>query len=326
MVNKLAHNIYSFEVVLPDNPLKWLNTYVITGENGGRNLLIDTGFNRPECLNGLLSGMRELGIKPEDTDVFLTHLHADHTGNAPALAKLGCKILMGRIDYEVYMGNTNPDNRRRALQEGVSPEVLEHVFKHNPATLYSPGRFNAELLEENDMLHYGGYALRCVLTPGHTPGHLCLHDEQHKLIFLGDHILFGITPNIQFWSALPDALGSYMESLQRVRQLEVELALPGHRTAPSNVSFRQRVDSLYAHHVDRLQELEGIIREKPGLSGYQLAGLMSWRIRANSWDEFPPGQKWFALSEALSHIDHLLAQGRITRGEDAEGNRSYFAV
>lgn len=40
-------DIYRIEVPLPNNPLRYLNSYVVRGRD--RFLVIDTGFNRPEC-------------------------------------------------------------------------------------------------------------------------------------------------------------------------------------------------------------------------------------------------------------------------------------
>ena len=50
MLTKVAENIYRKTVPLPNNPLRDINAYIITGE---KNLLIDTGFNRPECEEAL---------------------------------------------------------------------------------------------------------------------------------------------------------------------------------------------------------------------------------------------------------------------------------
>ena len=54
----ITDNIYTFPVKLPRNPLQYVNCYVIKATDGGRNLLIDTGFNRPDCLKMLLEGIR----------------------------------------------------------------------------------------------------------------------------------------------------------------------------------------------------------------------------------------------------------------------------
>lgn len=47
VVEQVKENIYRLGVTLPQNPLRELNSYLIRG--GERDLLIDTGFRRPEC-------------------------------------------------------------------------------------------------------------------------------------------------------------------------------------------------------------------------------------------------------------------------------------
>jgi glyoxylase-like metal-dependent hydrolase (beta-lactamase superfamily II) len=90
MYSKIEENIYCIPVTLPDSPLKSLNAYVV---RGSRNLLIDTGYRRKECLDCLMEGLGELGISMDDTDIFLTHLHSDHTGLAPDIASPEQKFL-----------------------------------------------------------------------------------------------------------------------------------------------------------------------------------------------------------------------------------------
>lgn len=92
MTEQILDNLYSIPIALPNNPLKCLNAYFIDGGSCGRNLLVDTGFNNAECLAALTDAFAELGVNPAETDVFLTHLHSDHTGNAAAFA---AEILRG---------------------------------------------------------------------------------------------------------------------------------------------------------------------------------------------------------------------------------------
>lgn len=60
--------IFQIYVPLPDNPLKNLNCYVL--KSGNEALVIDTGFNRPECKQALEYGMKELKIDIEHTSFF----------------------------------------------------------------------------------------------------------------------------------------------------------------------------------------------------------------------------------------------------------------
>lgn len=325
-IEKVAENIWCFPVVLPDNPLKWLNCYVIKGGAGERSLLIDTGFNRPECLEALVEGMKALEIDPAMTDVFLTHLHSDHTGNAKPLQDLGCRIIMGESDYNRLMHGHRDSwviMRDLFIREGVTPEMAELIFENNPGRKFSPERFDAQLVNDGDVLSYGGYKLRCVVTPGHTPGHVCLYEEEKKIMFLGDHVLFTITPNITYWLNVEDSLGDYINNLKRIREYDVELALPAHRQR-TGITMRQRIDELLSHHERRLTDTERIIREQQGQTGYEVAGKMKWKIRADTWDTFPPAQKWFAMGEAISHLDYLERRGRIERRFDGENIRYYI--
>src|SRR5699024_9639007 len=100
MYTQIEGNIFTIPVPLPDNPLRNLNSYLIRAEGGGRHLLIDTGFRRAECLDALQEGLAELGVRLEDTDIFLTHLHSDHTGLAGDLAAPGARVYISREDVE----------------------------------------------------------------------------------------------------------------------------------------------------------------------------------------------------------------------------------
>ena len=99
MVEQLYHNpdIYRIYVPLPDNPLKYLNCYVLVSD--GETLIIDTGFNRPECKQALFDGLDELQVDFAHTKLFLTHLHGDHSGLTEKLTVRGVPVFMNAIDY-----------------------------------------------------------------------------------------------------------------------------------------------------------------------------------------------------------------------------------
>ena len=224
-------------------------------------------------------------------------------------------ILMGRKDHRVItmpQSEKHRETHARFLREGMPKEDLALWSAKSPAIKFAPGAFPARELDDGDMLSYGGYELRCLATPGHTPGHLCLFDEKRKLIFLGDHVLFDISPNICAWNGVPDSLGDYLRSLELMKSLDIETALPAHR-ARGELTLGERAQQLIEHHRLRLNEAERLVHEHPGITAYELAGLMTWRIRAKNWADFPPSQKGFAFGETLAHLDTLLAGGAIER-------------
>lgn len=322
MTDNIYKNIYRIYVPLPGNPLKYLNSYVIRSVDGGKNLLIDTGFNRPECLSALLDGLKELGLRPEDTDVFISHVHSDHAGNAAALQELGSHIIMTRTDYVELQNIDWPARGRWYMSEGMPVDVWNGVFINNPAIRYAPAHFDAECVDDGDMLCYGGFSLRCIKTPGHTLGHMCLYCADEKLLFSGDHVLFDITPNICTMGPDTNMLGDYLESLEKLRSLDISLTLPSHRSTPSR-SIYERIDALMRHHKARLSETERIVLSGHGLDAYSVAGRMTWKIRSDNWETFPISQKWFAMGEAIAHLQYLCAEGRIVREALPDGRTVY---
>lgn len=325
MAERIAENLWRLEIPLEGNPLKTLNSYLITGE---RSLLIDTGFRWDGCRQAMERQLTELGVDRSRMDIFATHLHTDHLGLVPELLQPGCRVYISAIDEPFVEDHMTEEDWRilneAYIQDGFSRWETDHFWDDNPVYQPVPEAWeNAGLLEDGDELHYGGYTLRCILTPGHTPGHLCLYEPEQKWLFCGDHILFQISPNICRWSYVKDSLGDYLESLQKIRDLSVERLFPAHREVTGTLA--ERVDELTAHHLQRIEDAWETIRQEPGLTGYDIAGRMRWRIRSRSWEDFPLEQKFFAVGEALAHLDYLEVRGRI-RQQEEHGTIRYYAI
>ena len=193
MVEQLYHNpdIYRIYVPLPDNPLKYLNCYVLVSD--GETLIIDTGFNRPECKQALFDGLDELQVDFAHTKLFLTHLHGDHSGLTEELTSRGVPVFMNAIDYD-YLCQELASGGWQAMEqiflsEGFPMEEIEKQKKGNQARLYSPHHpFPASKVSDNDLLTVGGITLRCIHTPGHTPGQTSVYKgyKQDKIEMRGD--------------------------------------------------------------------------------------------------------------------------------------------
>ena len=304
--------MYRIPVPLPGNPLKELNSYVIRGE-GNHNLLIDTGFRLEACRKALLDGLKSLGISVEDTDILLTHLHVDHTGLAPDLICPGNRVYIGEADrwFMNDVDTVHVQRVERLQRHGISQALIEEMLACTPSrTMAADTSFHGyTCLREGDVIKAGRYVLKAIATPGHTPGQMCFAVEGTGAMILADHVLFDITPNITDWKDLPDALGAYLESPDKIDKYDVTIPLPGHRK-PGD--FHGRVRALKEHHSRRLEECRQVISRLGQARLYDIAGNMTWKIRSADWDSFPPAQRWFALGECLSHIDHLKRTGQIT--------------
>jgi len=313
MTDEIKPYLYRIEVPLPDNPLRSINSYVIKGPD--RNLVIDTGMMRPECEQVLRAGLDGLGVDLAVTDFFITHLHADHMGLVGELLTDTSKVYFNRPDGElIEAGRRDPKGFMEKMidhaKRGGFPEhEVEESLRQHPGMKYSPPKYpQFYFLDDGDELAIGDYRFTVVATPGHTPGHLCLYEPTHKMLLSGDHVLGDITPNITVWREDDDSLGDYLESLGKVAELDVKLVLPGHRT--SFADCRGRIAELKEHHRERLDEVLAIL-DGGSRTVYEIASKMTWDIKADTWDDFPVVQKWFAVSEAAAHLRHLERRGEV---------------
>ncbi len=304
-------NFYRIQVPLPQNPLKSVNCYLIRDDPP---VLIDTGMNREECFEVIKEAINLFG-KPR---VVATHLHADHLG------------LAGRIADTVYMSEEEIKYLEKAknlefwvntikfyIASGFPTELAKLVSSAHPGV-----RFFAQPREVRrivDPVNAGGYEFEVIVTPGHTPGHLCLYERSERVLISGDHVLFDVTPNIGWWLDFEDPLGAYIESLKKMRNLDARIVYPGHRKESKRL--KERIDELIEHHRKRLEEVLSALNGKK--TAWEVAQKVSWDIKFESWNRLPLMQKWFAVSETIAHLEHLVAVGEAER---VEGEMVYYKV
>ncbi len=313
MLEQPYNKVYRIQIPLPKSPLKAINAYVIKGSD--RNLVVDTGMNRPVCREALASGFQELELDPDRTDFFITHFHSDHLGLASEFVSNRSKVYFNRpetdfIKSEIDNGMFVQSMVQMAGRAGFPQAEIEQSLEQHPGLKYgSQKTVEFEVVDDGDTLEVGPYGFVCISTPGHTMGHTCLYEPREKLLLSGDHVLWDITPNISAWTGEDSPLDDYLASLDRIRGLDVSLVLPGHRNVFTDC--RGRIDSLKQHHKARADEVLRIVRDTP-VAAYDIASRMTWDITAESWQEFPIVQKWFAVGEALTHLKHLERKGAVT--------------
>lgn len=316
MLTKVANNVYRKVVPLPNNPLRAINSYIIMEENPEKkSLVVDTGFNRPECEEALQNAFDMLGIA--QTDLFITHLHSDHCGLIPQFSTKESIIFASEVDGELI--NFEVGNLYWKMLDDLFIKYGFPKAKFGRNTDIHPGRkychnkrVEFTYVAEGDMLHYGGYKWQVILTPGHTPGHACLYEAEHRILIGGDHILGTITPNICIELGVENPLGDYLDSLDKIKKLEVKLLLTSHGTPIEDMYTR--IEELQNHHKERLAEVQYILK-KEWKTSYDVARDMTWEIDCKNWEDFPEPQKWFATGEAISHLQYLFFSGAVLRQE-----------
>ena len=311
MVEEVSPNIYKIEIPLPRSPLKALNAFVLRSRD--RFLLVDTGWNKEECLSAMLAGLDELKVDLNKTDIVITHLHADHSGLVGELVRKNTKVYLGEVDASIALfvqeraEERLQDLCRAYLSHGFPEPELRKAMENHPGFRYGLSvSIDFSTVKDGDIIHFGNDSLTCIATPGHSPGHMCLYDPRKKILLSGDHILFDITPNITRWPEMENPLQYYLSSLRKVYGLDVSLVLPGHRSIMKG--HRNRISELIAHHEKRLEEAVCALKHGEK-TAWDVAPHLSWDVTFRSWDLFPPAQKWFALGETIAHLRYLVSRG-----------------
>ena len=137
MVEEVMERLYRIEVPLPNSPLKELNSYVIKGD--GRDLVIDTGFNRTVCYEAMREGLDALDCDPARTDFLITHMHSDHAGLVARLASGSSTVYFSRIDSRVF----DKDRSWQPLVDyaevnGFPADELMKALQNHPGFKYKP--------------------------------------------------------------------------------------------------------------------------------------------------------------------------------------------
>jgi glyoxylase-like metal-dependent hydrolase (beta-lactamase superfamily II) len=313
MIEELLPDLYRVEVPLPRSPLKALNSYIVKGN--GRFLIIDTGMNRKECLVPLQASLKKLNVDLDKTDFFITHLHADHSGLVGVLSTDASKVYFNRTEAAFVDFQPKEDYWKKHFvfyaANGFPEDEMMSVWQGHPGYRYSSRRkITFTVMEEGNQIEIGNYLFRCVETPGHSPGHMCLYEADKKILVCGDHILFDITPNITHWEQLDNSLGHYLSNLEKVYALDVSLILPGHRSIWND--HRKRIRELQEHHRNRLAEALSAVKEG-SKTAWEVAPYITWDIDCNSWAEFPSVQKFFAVGETIAHLDYLVSDGKVRK-------------
>lgn len=317
----LGQGIWSLPVPLPGNPLRYVVPYAL--EVPGGLVLIDAGWDDDEPWTALVDGLASMGAIPEDVrGVLVTHAHPDHYGLAPRLREIsGAWVALHPADRHMLAADRAEAEARfaRGLRwlraMGASPEDIESWVEVKEVALgmMLAGLPDRELVHGDVVADVPGFELLAVHTPGHTDGHVCFLDPGRGVLFSGDHVLAKISPNINtMGSLLSNPLGAYLNSLQVVGDLDVNLALPAH--VEPIAKLRERVAELLAHHEERLAEMLGtLLAAASELTTYDVACRQPWK---RGWDGLVGQMRRAALGETHAHLVELVGRGLVIQNAD----------
>jgi glyoxylase-like metal-dependent hydrolase (beta-lactamase superfamily II) len=221
---------------MPFPTTPYLNIYFVCGDELA---LIDTGIGDKTSVEAIcqqLEGFGELGL------IINTHEHIDHFGGNARLKEItNARIVAHKIAATII---ENPElslnGRLSAYQRSISDIMPSKVDVY---------------VDDGEVIDLGSVKLRVIHTPGHSPGHISLYDDEGGILFSGDNVTDTATTYVGSGSL--GNMTDYINSLTRLLDLELRLILPAHGGIIKNPyeKIRESID----HKLSRKKEILALL-------------------------------------------------------------------
>ncbi len=258
-----------------------------------RRAFIDASSDRDKLL--ALDGELEVDI------ILTSHAHEDH---------MLYNSLFPHAALFVHAQDEEPFRDIRALnaQYGLSPEEAlfweDFLVKECTYVPRKPDR----LLAGGDTIDFGRTRARVIHTPGHTPGHCCLHFPDEGLLYLADYDLARSGP---YYADVCSSIEDTLRSLDLLAAIDAETFLTAHGEGVFDASpdlIRTYRDTIYR----REERLLDLLKKGPRtLDEITAACIVYGKPRTiGAWD--------LSLSERMmmkKHLERLVGLGRVSAGD-----------
>src|SRR3712207_1790991 len=164
-------------------------------------------------------------------------------------------------------------------------------------------------LSEGDSLSLRDRTLTVHHRPGHSPTDTVFFDEERRLLIGADHLIKHISSNPLITRGHSRALMTYLDSLQKTREMDVHVVLTGHGEPVTD--HAALIDDRFRMHEKRAAKIAGRVAEHGPMTAHQIAQSL--------WGNVALTQAFLTLSEVLGHVDLLLDRGEVAEEEGDDG-------
>ncbi|MEM2984093.1 MAG: MBL fold metallo-hydrolase [Candidatus Jordarchaeaceae archaeon] len=244
-MKEIFKDIYVFTLKLPFPATPELNVYFLEGEEPA---IIDTGLGDPWSMNVIASELGEIGRSLKDVSIIInTHEHVEHFGGNQKIKNASEAIAIASHKAAAIIENYHQhilSIKNNLRYSEFEPKIREMIDRYMDFNLLIDESKIERRVEENETIRLENFNLRVIESPGHANGHICLYDEDRKILFSGDHVIGTGTTFVGYgWRELgtlkiseilgadnktPDNISIYLESLERLQKLDLKVILPAH--------------------------------------------------------------------------------------------------
>jgi glyoxylase-like metal-dependent hydrolase (beta-lactamase superfamily II) len=320
MIHQVLDKIYKIELPIPF-PLKTMNVYFI--DNSPRTL-VDVGIKTEASFVTLKKGLETIGVGLNSIErILITHGHIDHYGQAKKVSSLsGAPIYIhskeyGRIRSFIHsLGFVKSILLRNGAPEPLVDEAIHYM---ESAQIMADSLDEAFFLDNGDSIPFKSMIWKTIHCPGHSPGLICFHWPEKKILFTGDHLLKEITPNpiLNVPGYRPPfrypSLKDYLNSLEKIERMDISLLLPAHGEEIHDV--KALIQKIFNHHKERMDRVLFSLSKKE---------KTPFEIAMDLFPGVSPFEVFLGISEAVGHLEILKEKG-IVRLKEKEG-KDYYSL
>lgn len=240
------------------------------GNDDGRLTLVDTGLN--DSIDNLRDAFTNSGIDMQRVErVVLTHCHPDHAGNASE------------------------------VQAATGAQVFAHPLEREQLERFGERVKVTHWIEDGEVIECDGFSLRAILTPGHSPGHVCLVEPSTKVLLAGDMISgFGSVGIFPPNGSVSDYITSLRRLLNEYETTPFSAVCPGH--GPVIADARAKIAEYIEHRLQREKEIFAAVRD-----GHTTLDALVPVIYPDVNENFTRA----ARGTLVSHLMKLIEDGRV---------------
>jgi len=212
---------------------EWINSYLLKTEPP---VLIDTGMG----IGDISRVVRQLLGKEDLDDVLVinTHSHYDHIGG-----------------NHLFRNIAIHDNEKEHLSSSQKKEIMDYIIDENNFTRLPPPEFDpaafkifpshaTRLLQDGNIIKLDDRSLKIIHAPGHSPGSICLFDNDNKVLFSGDVIYEG-----PLYAHLEGSnVKTYYRTMKKLRQnwqSKILKIFPAHNKVPLVPMVIERMEKAF---------------------------------------------------------------------------------
>jgi glyoxylase-like metal-dependent hydrolase (beta-lactamase superfamily II) len=286
-----------------------------------RVAIVDTGL-ADDATRRAWDAHAERSIGPRRVEAIVaTHYHPDHVGNAAWLAeRFGVPVTMTYAEL-LHGRGVQRDEAPMGVAAYAAFFAAHGLAAGDVAALVARGNAYRRVVPalpatftrivDGDAIDLAGTSFRVIVGHGHSPEHAALYAARPGVLIAGDMLLPRISTNVGVTPGEPDAdpVARFLDSLARFEHLPPDtLVLPSHGLPFRGIALR--IAALRAHHAARLAELEAFVRasSRPVSAADALPVLFRRELDLQ--------QRFFAMGEAIAHLNHLWRHARLARRVD----------